>query len=230
MAGRGGIRVRVAMVSTSGLFSGSRCEKRRAERSGMAGLEVREYSAEQILSQASAYPPMAAGECQMSTALLSAAYPELRYVTGTRRRIYAVPGTEPKATENVHWWNELADGTIIDSAFQPGPNTARDLPHITVRYIASDISKTERENADQAVRKLRQIIKKRMRIASGSSEERRRQVVEELRDDLPRIRRDVDPATPIQPRILRGDAALATPSPVGPPEDSEIPAAFRKRG
>lgn len=65
----------------------------------MPGDEVREYSAEQILSQSSAYPPMADGECQMSTVLLSAAYPELRYVTGTRRRIYAIPGTDLKATE-----------------------------------------------------------------------------------------------------------------------------------
>lgn len=195
----------------------------------MAGDEVREYSAEQILSQSSAYPPMADGECQMSTALLSAAYPELRYVTGTRRRIYAIPGTELKATENVHWWNELADGTIIDSAFQPGPITARNLPHVTVRYIESEISKTDREKADQVIRTLRQIIKKRIRAASGSAEERCRQVVEELRDDLPNIRRNVDPVTPIQPRILSGDAALAPSSPDAPPENPEIPAAFRKR-
>ena len=117
----------------------------------MADDEVCEFSAEQILDQSSAYPLMADSECQMSTVILSAAYPELRYVKGTRRRIYAVSGAELQATEVVHWWNEKADETIIDSAFQPGPVAARNLPHVTLRYVESEISETERQEADRTI-------------------------------------------------------------------------------
>lgn len=195
----------------------------------MADDEVREFSAEQILDQSSAYPPMADSECQMSTVILSAAYPELRYVKGTRRRIYAVPGAEPRATEVVHWWNEKADGTIIDSAFQPGPATTRNLPYVTLRYVEREISETERQGADQTIRQFREEIRRRTRTRSGTMQERRRQVVEELRDDLPRRRRDFDPGTAIQPRLLRGDDAIAVSAPDNAPGDPGIPPAFRRR-
>ena len=194
----------------------------------MASDQAREFPAEQILNQSSAYPPMVDGECQMSTAILSAAYPELRYVKGTRRKIYAVPDTEPRATEVEHCWNERVDGTIIDSAFQPGPITARNLVHVTLRYIEDEISKTEREDANQTIRILRQKIKRLMRAGGGPAHERCRKAVEELRDDLPRFRRDFDPVTPTQPRILRGDDATVMSRPDAPPEDPGIPAGFRK--
>src|SRR6516165_2366389 len=85
---------------TLGMFDvhlrGTGCQND-GQRSGMADDEVCEFSAEQILDQSSAYPLMADSECQMSTVILSAAYPELRYVKGTRRRIYAVSGAELQA-------------------------------------------------------------------------------------------------------------------------------------
>lgn len=195
----------------------------------MADDGAREFPAEQILTQSSAYPPMANHECQMSTLILSAAYPELRYVKGTRRRVVAAPSTEPVATEVLHWWNELPDGTVIDSAFQHGPNTARQQPYVTLRYIEEKLPGTERQGADAEVRMLRQGIKRRMKTCAGNTEERRREVVEALRDDLPRLRREFEPGVVIQPRTLRGDKAVGATSPSDADGDAEIPPAFRRR-
>jgi len=136
----------------------------------------REFPAEQILKQAAAYPPMAHGECQMSTVILAAAYPELRYVKGTRHRIIAAPAALPVTTEVLHWWNELPDGTVIDSAFQPGRNTARQLPYVTLHYTEEEMSEADREGAEGQVRLLRRLIQKEMKTLVGTERERHRQV------------------------------------------------------
>jgi hypothetical protein len=189
----------------------------------------REFPAEQILRQAAAYPPMTHGECQMSTTILAAAYPELRYVKGTRRLIIAAPGAEPIGTEVLHWWNELPDGTVIDSAFQPGPNTSRQLPHVTLRYTEEEMSDTDHQGMEGRVPLLRQMIRKEMKTLVGTERDRRRQVVEEMRDDLPRLRRDYESGTVLEPRILRGSEAVTPSTPNATGSDQEIPPAFRKR-
>jgi hypothetical protein len=127
-----------------------------------------------------------------------------------------------------HWWNERADGTIIDSAFQPGPATTRNSPYVTQRYVESEIPETDRQEIDRTVRSLREEIRRRAKNGTGNAQERLRQVVEELRDDLPRLRRDFDPGTTLQPRRLRGDDAIA-PAPDDTPADPGIPPAFRRR-
>jgi hypothetical protein len=78
------------------------------------------------------------------------------------------PGAEPQATEVVHWWNEKADRTIIDSAFQPGPVITRNLPYVTLRYVESEISETERQEADRAIRRFREESRRRTKTRSGT--------------------------------------------------------------
>jgi hypothetical protein len=67
-----------------------------------------------------------------------------------------------------------------------------------------------------------------MKTGTGDADERRRRVVEELRDDLPRLRRDFDPGVVVQSRILRGDDAIAGSAPGHADGFAVIPPAFRR--
>lgn len=71
---------------------------------------IRWFQVLEILDQMNRYPRGRPGECFESSEKLAARYPELRYVEGLRT-LDVVDGSSVIE----HAWNELPDGTVIDS-------------------------------------------------------------------------------------------------------------------